>query len=159
VDRGFALAILSLVLGAFGIYFGFGLGSQLAEKATSKKAYWKLNAAVYAVGIAVSAVVWATGLVILVFVTIGALAGAIAGLRMGYGEAVGPWKAHDRFMNLHPDDKPRRAPRKIRWPWQKEEKKGWADIRPEDEAPSDEPELMSVSGPAQDRKTRKSKNG
>jgi hypothetical protein len=156
---GFELALISLVVGAFGIYFGFGLGNMLGSRATSKKEYWKYNAIAYAGFIVLAAFIWALGLVVLIFFSVGGLAGVIAGLRMGYGQAVGPWKAHDRFMNLHPDEKPKRPARTFTWPWarKKDLNKGWANVKPADEAPSDEPEFISVSGPAPDRKSRRSK--
>ena len=43
-------------------------------------------------------VVWMTGYVVLGMFAIGAVAGATAGLKFGYGESVGPWKFVDRLM-------------------------------------------------------------
>jgi hypothetical protein len=158
MDDGFAIAIMSLVLGVFGIVIGVGIGEELSKKATSKKRYWQLNGYVYLVGILVSFLIWCTGWVLFAFVTIGALAGAIAGLKMGYGQAIGPWKAHDRFMRANGDaaKDPRRTrePRPFVWPWQKKSKAaGWAQRKPEGEPESEKPVLMSVQDPG-DRASR-----
>lgn len=138
---GFAMAVVGLMLAIFGIVLGFGIGSRLAENVSSRKAYWKDNAIAYVVGILASAFVWMTGWSVLAFATIGCLGGVIAGLKMGYGEAVGPWHAHDRFLGLnkrraHP--KPKKAA---------SVGSGWAKRRPEGEEDSDEPQLISVSDP------------
>ena len=126
---GFAMAVVGLMLAIFGIVLGFGIGSRLAEDVTDRKTYWKYNAVAYAAGILVSA-----------------LGGVIAGLKMGYGEAVGPWVTHDRFLGLNT--------RKGRHPRPKRTAStgtGWARRRPDGEGESDEPELMSVSDPEKRR--------
>lgn len=143
---GFAMAVVGLMLAIFGIVLGFGIGSRLAEDVTDRKTYWKYNAVAYAAGILVSALVWATGWSVLAFGTVGCLGGVIAGLKMGYGEAVGPWVTHDRFLGLNT--------RKGRYPRPKRTAStgtGWARRRPDGEGESDEPELMSVSDPEKRR--------
>ncbi len=128
--------IVSLLLAILGIVIGFRIGQELAARCTSKRQYWISNAVCYVVGIVASAFVWALGLVVLSFATIGLLGGAIAGLKFGWGSE-GPWKKVDEVMGV----KNRHL-----------EQRGV----PEGE---EEPELMSVAdpGPVQDRKTRRGK--
>ena len=128
--------IVSLLLAILGIVIGFRIGQELALHCQTKRQYWAANAICYVVCIVASAFIWALGLVVLAFATIGLLGGAIAGLKFGFGSE-GPWKKVDQWMgvkNKHLDNKP----------------------RPEGE---EEPELMSVAdpGPVQDRKTRRGK--
>lgn len=152
-DAAFALAVVGLLLALFGIIVGFHIGDEYGQKAPDKKTYWKYNGIAYAIGIGASLLVWLTGWVTLAFFTIGALGGAIAGLKMGYGASVGPWKAHDRFFNRSHKRKAQRS----RVKGEKVTAGGWAQRKPEGEGETDEPELMSVSdaGNPGDRKSRR----
>jgi hypothetical protein len=135
LDDGFAIAIVGLLLAVFGIVIGMRIGEELAGRCTTNKDYWLSNLAVFLVGTLVSALVWATGLVVLALLTIGVIAGGIAGLKFGYGESVGPWKAHDRFMRVNKDQI-------------KNNETGSARRRRERRAAGEpEPELMSVQMP------------
>jgi hypothetical protein len=100
---GFAVIILAIVCLVFGIVLGYGIGERLSIDCITTKDYWKKNAEVLIVGTLASAVVWATGLVVLAAVTIGAIAGAIVGLKFGFGESSGPWKAFDKTFRVNQD--------------------------------------------------------
>jgi hypothetical protein len=100
---GFAVIILAIVCLVFGIVLGYGIGERLSIDCITTKDYWKKNAEVLIVGTLASAVVWATGLVVLAAVTIGAIAGAIVGLKFGFGESSGPWKAFDKTFRVNRD--------------------------------------------------------
>lgn len=146
---GFGIAMVGLMLAIFGVVVGFDIGSRLGEQAEDKKTYWKYNAYAYLVGIAVSALIWATGWVVVSFATIGMLGGCIAGLKMSFGQSVGPWAGLDRFFR---PNRPRRPRANAKTP---SEKSGWARRKPEGAEDPDEPELISVADPdAQDPKKR-----
>lgn len=140
-DDGFAIVLVSLLLGVLGIVIGFRIGGDLAHNVTNRKDYWKYNLIAYLVGILVSAVIWAAGWVVLSFVAIGALGGCIAGLKFGYGESVGPWKAHDRFMRVNGSHLSRAELKERR-----RGAKGGDD--PDDQDDPEERELISVADPA-----------
>lgn len=148
-DAGFAWAVVGLLLALFGIIIGSHIGDEWGQKAPDKRTYWKYNGIAYAVGIGASLLVWLTGWVTLAFPTVGMLGGAIAGLKMGYGASVGPWKAHDRFFNR--SNKRAAAKRKVGA--DKSATGSWARRKPAGEPETDEPELMSVADPG-DRKDR-----
>lgn len=82
---------------------GFHIGGEYAEKCVTKSEYIRANFVVLALGVVVSAIIWMTGLVMLAFCAIGFIAGGIAGLKMGFGESVGPWKVVDRFLHINKD--------------------------------------------------------
>ena len=94
-----AFGILFLVLLVFSIYIGFALGSSFGAKLEDSGAYWKANLAGVGVAVLVTAVV--SLLPLLAAAPIGMLGGWIAGLKMGFGESVGPWKVHDRVFNVN----------------------------------------------------------
>lgn len=146
-DDGFAIVLVSLLFGVLGIVIGFRIGSDLSHKVESRKDYWRYNLYAYLVGIVVSAIIWAAGWVVLAFVAIGGLGGCIAGLKFGYGESVGPWKAHDRFMKVN-EKHLSKAELKAR---RAKGADGEAEKDPE------ERELISVADPGsrQDRKGRR----
>ena len=65
--------VLALVLFLFAIYIGFLCGQWACEKRViTKRDYW-----------------------------IGWLGGFIAGLKMSFGESVGPWRKHDEVFNVN----------------------------------------------------------
>lgn len=98
-----AILIGAIVCLVFGIVLGYGIGERLAVDCITTKQYWKKNIEVLIVGALASAVVWATGFVLLAGITIGAIGGAIAGLKFGFGESAGPWKAFDKTFRVNRD--------------------------------------------------------
>ena len=80
--------------------------------------------------------VWMTGYVVLGMFAFGAVAGAVAGLKFGYGESVGPWKLVDRLMTPATRQRDRERARARR-----------AAVRRAKTGDA-EPELMSVDGHA-----------
>lgn len=97
------LLIVGLLLLGFGLWMGFSLGEQLAVRCVTKGEYWRMNAIVVLVGAVVSGFVWSTGFVMIAAATVGTMAGAIAGLKFGFGESAGPWKAHDKAFRVNKD--------------------------------------------------------
>lgn len=97
------MAIVAILLFAFGLLLGVHIGDELSKKTVSRRDYWKYNLIVLGVGILVSAVLWATGWLLLVGVSFGLLVGAISGLKMGFGESIGPWGAVDRKLGTNKD--------------------------------------------------------
>lgn len=93
-----AFFILCAVVFVFFMSLGFSIGSKLGEDAVATSDYWRLNA-FGAVGLAVGLIALPWPLV--QAGVIGAFAGYVTGLKMGFGESVGPWKAVDRFFNVN----------------------------------------------------------
>ena len=91
--------VLALVLFLFAIYIGFLCGQWACEKRViTKRDYWIAN---FAGAAAVILLTWVFSLFPLVqFAPIGWLGGFIAGLKMSFGESVGPWRKHDEVFNL-----------------------------------------------------------
>ncbi len=94
-----AFFILSAVLFAFCVYIGFLGGNTLGGRVVSTKDYWKLNALAVLVAVLLAFIV--AQLPLLYSVVIGLLAGVIVGLKMGFGESVGIWCAHDKMFNVN----------------------------------------------------------
>lgn len=90
--------VLALVLFLFAIYIGFLCGQWACEKRViTKRDYWIAN---FAGAAAVVLLTWVFSLFPLVqFAPIGWLGGFIAGLKMSFGESVGPWRKHDEVFN------------------------------------------------------------
>lgn len=99
----FAVAVAAVLLFAFGIVIGERVGEELAGRCVSKRDYWLANLGVLLAGSLASALVWATGWVLLAAVVIGMIAGGVAGLKLGFGESVGPWKFHDEKLHVNKD--------------------------------------------------------
>lgn len=97
------MAVVAVVLFAFGLVLGVHIGDELSKRTVTRRDYWKLNLAVLGVGVLVSAVLWATGWLLLVGVSFGLLVGAISGLKMGFGESIGPWGAVDKKLGTNKD--------------------------------------------------------
>ena len=92
--------VLALVLFIFAIYIGFLCGQWACEKRViTKRDYWIAN---FAGAAAVILLTWVFSLFPLVqFAPIGWLGGFIAGLKMSFGESVGPWRKHDDYFNVN----------------------------------------------------------
>ena len=97
------MAIVAILLLLFGIILGVRIGGELARSCVTKKEYWTANLKIIGVGVVVSAIVSATGWIMLAGIPVGGMAGAIAALKMDFGESVGPWKFHDTFFRVNKD--------------------------------------------------------
>ena len=92
-----AFIILFAILFLFSIYIGFLTGQGICDsRVVTARDYWVWNIG----GIVLAAVLSAflSALPLLYAALFGMLAGYIAGMRMSFNEAVGPWKALDRFL-------------------------------------------------------------
>lgn len=130
---GFALTVVSILFAAFGILLGFHAGEEWGARCGGTAGYVAANLAAVLIGSVLFMVVWATGYVVVGMLAIGAVAGAIAGLKFGYGDSVGPWKLVDRLMTPTARARDRERARAKR----AERKAGRGG--------AEEPELMSVS--------------
>lgn len=99
----FALAIVAIMLMLLGIVIGARIGSELARGCVTRREYWMANLKIVLVGVLASALIGFTRLILLSGIPIGAMAGAIATLKMDFGESVGPWKFHDRVLGVNKD--------------------------------------------------------
>ena len=97
----FVGAILALFLLLFGIYAGVGAGDILSKRCVSRKDYWRWNLTVLGIGVVATALVCLTGLFMLIVLVFGAMVGTVAGLKMGFGESVGPWKKVDKAFRVN----------------------------------------------------------
>lgn len=95
--------IVTMLFGVLGIVIGYKVGYVLGEGAETDRQYWLRNAGAVLVGIVISAVVSALGLITLVGLALGLIGGAIAGLKFGYGKSVGVWAKHDRVFRVNKD--------------------------------------------------------
>lgn len=100
-NGAFALAIVAVMLFLLGIIIGVRIGSELAKGCVTKREYWIANLKILVGGVLVSALIGLTGLTLVAGVPIGAMAGAIASLKMDFGESVGPWKFHDKAFRVN----------------------------------------------------------
>lgn len=96
------LVILAAVAGiALGVWLGLKLGERIRDERPWK--YWALNLAAVVVSILALVAVgfirqlWAWSAVL------GTFAGALTGLKYGYGQSVGLWRTHDRIMRSDKD--------------------------------------------------------
>lgn len=95
---GFGITIVSILFAVFGIFIGLHLGEDAGGRVRGTTGFFAANLAAVLAGSFLFMIVWMTGYVVLGMFAIGAIAGAIAGLKFGYGESVGPWKFVDRLM-------------------------------------------------------------
>ena len=135
MSDGFAITVVSLLFAVFGIVVGFHLGDEAGARCEGTARYATANLVAVLAGSALFMVVWATGYVVLGTFAFGAVAGAVAGLKFGYGESVGPWKFVDRLMTPAARQRDRERAR-VRRAAVKRAKTG-----------ASEPELMSVTNP------------
>ena len=92
-----AFIILFAILFLFSVYIGFLIGQTVCEqRVVTARGYWAWN--IGGIVLAVVLSVFLATLPLLYAALFGVLAGYIAGMRMSFGEAVGPWKALDRFL-------------------------------------------------------------
>ncbi len=139
----FESAVLALVFFLFGIFAGVGLGERLVVRCVTKKEYVIANVLTLLAGAVVSAIVMITPYPMFVTLVIGLIGGTIAGLKMGFGESVGPWKAHDRYFRVNKEQLKR-----------SETGERAEAVRRARRDGTPEPELMSVmdDGPASKKK-------
>ena len=139
MSDGFAITVVSLLFAVFGIVVGFHLGDEAGARCENTARYATANVVAILVGSLLFMVVWATGYVVLGMFAFGAVAGAVAGLKFGYGESVGPWKFVDRLMTPAARQRGRERAR-ARRAAAKRARTGAA-----------EPELMSVADAREDK--------
>jgi len=139
VSDGFAITVVSLLFAVFGIVVGFHLGDEAGARCENTARYVTANVVAILAGSLLFMVVWATSYVVLGMFAFGAVAGAVAGLKFGYGESVGPWKFVDRLMTPAARQRDRERAR-ARRAAAKRARTGAA-----------EPELMSVADAREDK--------
>lgn len=135
-----AFIISALVLFVFCLYMGFTVGSYVGKRAVTSREYWKYNIIGVLGAVLLTALVAA--LPLLMVAPLGLLGGWIAGLKMGFGESVGPWKLHDKAFNVN------RGHRETA-------EKGTGEARRRRARTGEKaPDLISVSGDAADSSRR-----
>lgn len=97
------VVVVTMLFGVLGIMIGYKAGLEGGKTAANDRQYWARNGVALLVGVAVSAVVAATGLLTLVGLSIGLIGGAVAGLKFGYGKSVGLWRKHDTMFRVNKD--------------------------------------------------------
>lgn len=97
------MAIVALLLFLFGIVVGSKIGAEMAKNVVTTKEYWLANLKIVVVGVIASMAIGLTGFSLLAGVAIGGMGGAIAGLKMEFGESSGPWKFIDRSLGVNKD--------------------------------------------------------
>lgn len=93
-----AFAIVYVMVFGFAVYIGFLLGDAQGKRIVTTRQYWLSNLA------ALVSVILFVSIVRSAFLQVsamGVLAGGIAGIKMGFGESVGPWKWLDNFMDIN----------------------------------------------------------
>lgn len=96
----FIVIALLLVLG---VMLGWRIGSELGDRAVTTKDYWVYNIGVLVAGMFFVALVSTLGLPVLGACGLGIMAGGLLGLKLQFGESVGPWKVHDKAFNINKD--------------------------------------------------------
>lgn len=97
------VVVVTMLFGVLGIMIGYKAGLEGGKTAANDRQYWARNGVALLVGVAVSAVVAATGLLTLMGLSIGLIGGAVAGLKFGYGKSVGLWHKHDTMFRVNKD--------------------------------------------------------
>lgn len=95
------VVVVTMLFGVLGIMIGYKAGLEGGKTAANDRQYWARNGVALLVGVAVSAVVAATGLLTLMGLSIGLIGGAVAGLKFGYGKSVGLWRKHDTVFRVN----------------------------------------------------------
>ena len=93
--------VFALMFLLFGTVTGVGVGERLAKRCVTRREYVVANVVTLLVGAVACAVAMLTPFPVLVVLAIGLIGGIVAGLKMGFGESVGPWKAHDRYFRVN----------------------------------------------------------
>lgn len=99
----FSLAIVAILLFFFGLGIGYKYGEDKGVQCVTTREYTVANIHVLVVGVLVSALIWASGWLMLAGIAVGGMAGALVGLKLTFGESVGPWKVHDRVLHVNKD--------------------------------------------------------
>ena len=133
--------IFALMFLLFGTVTGVGVGERLVVRCVTKREYVIANVIVLLVGAFACAVAMLTPFPVLVVLVIGLMGGTVAGLKLGFGESVGPWKAHDRYFRVNKDQLRR-----------SETGERAEAVRRARRDGTPEPELMSVADDKNDRK-------
>lgn len=97
------VVVVTMLFGVLGIMIGYKAGLEGGKTAANDRQYWARNGVALLAGVAVSAVVAATGLLTLMGLSIGLIGGAVAGLKFGYGKSVGLWRKHDTVFRVNKD--------------------------------------------------------
>ena len=91
------LTVLAAVVGiALGFWLGLIAGRRIAGKPSWR--YWLLNLLALVIGLAVDIVGLSIGSLALAALGLALFAGAISGLKYGYGRTLGLWKAADALF-------------------------------------------------------------
>ena len=98
-----ASGIFALMFLLFGTVTGVGVGERLVKRCVTRREYVIANVITLLVGAVACAVAMLTPFPVLVVLAIGLIGGTVAGLKLGFGESVGPWKAHDRYFRVNKD--------------------------------------------------------
>ena len=97
------VVVVTMLFGVLGIMIGYKAGLEGGKTAANDRQYWARTGVALLAGVAVSAVVAATGLLTLMGLSIGLIGGAVAGLKFGYGKSVGLWRKHDTVFRVTKD--------------------------------------------------------
>ena len=95
--------VFALMFLLFGTVTGVGVGERLVKRCVTRREYVIANVVTLLVGAVACAVAMLTPFPVLVVLVIGLIGGTVAGLKLGFGESVGPWKAHDRYFRVNKD--------------------------------------------------------
>ena len=98
-----ASGIFALMFLLFGTVTGVGVGERLVKRCVTRREYVIANVITLLVGAVACAIAMLTPFPVLVVLAIGLIGGTVAGLKLGFGESVGPWKAHDRYFRVNKD--------------------------------------------------------
>lgn len=132
-----AFIICFVLLFMFSIYIGFLIGEEGGARLLTNRGYGLANLGILVVcALATAFIPWPA---MLYATPLGLATGALLGLKMGYGESVGPWKLLDRFFNVN------RRHRETA-----QTGTGAAARRRRARTGEEEPDLISVAGSARD---------
>ena len=98
-----ASGIFALMFLLFGTVTGVGVGERRVKRCVTRREYVIANVITLLVGAVACAIAMLTPIPVLVVLVIGLIGGTVAGLKLGFGESVGPWKAHDRYFRVNKD--------------------------------------------------------
>lgn len=142
-----AMAIVAVVLFMFGIVLGEHIGESVGERCATRRDYIWANVWWMLAGSLASAIIWASGLILLVAVSLGILAGGIAGTKIAFGESIGPWRYFDSKLRAN-----RPHVQRAKDPAAQKRRKQRVEARRKGMS---EPEYISVSQPGSSSRPRK----